>query len=161
MSIQLLLTLIDEASKSGSITFKEKNYLKKKALEFGINTDLVDRMLSAKNIKLIEAEESEKVIGLELINSELRKTFITYNQNEKYDTIIEYFEEKCTYTVDYVLIDEYLKALLSKKEFQKAYLQSEKLLNNIKYHIKNIYPTLGQIYLNAKKHEKALNVFNI
>jgi hypothetical protein len=89
----------------------------------------------------------------------LRKTFSDYLSKGSYDTIIEYFEEKLLGTLDYVLIDAYLKALLGKEDFQKAFTQSEKLQDNIKSDLMKIYPTLGQVYLNAKKYNKSFDVF--
>lgn len=161
MSLPLLLSLIDEACKSGSITIDTKNYLLKKAVEFGISTEMVDKMLIAKKVTIVEAiqisNSSEEVLAM--INGPLRKTFSDYFSKGSFDTIIDYFEEKLIGTLDYVLIDIYLKALLGKVEFQKAFTQSEKLKENIKSDIKKIYPTLGQIYLNAKKYNKAFDIF--
>jgi len=163
MSVSLLINLIDEASKSGSITIDTKKYLLKKADEFGISTEMVEKMLSAKKINIIESEQTPNSTEsvLSAINASLRKTFSDYLSKCSYDTIIEYFEEKLIGTLDYVLIDAYLKALLGKEEFQKAFTQSEKLQDNIKSDLKKIYPTLGQIYLNAKKYNKAFDVFYV
>jgi hypothetical protein len=161
MSLQLLMNLIDEACKSGSITIDIKNYLLKKAVEFGISTDMVEKMLSAKKINIIASEQTpnstESVLAS--INASLRKTFSDYLSKGSYDTIIDYFEDKLLGTLDYVLTDAYLKALICKEEYQKAYTQSEKLKENIKSDVKKIYPTLGQIYLNAKKYNKAFDIY--
>lgn len=161
MSLPLLLNLIDEACKSGSITIDTKNYLLKKAVEFDISTEMVEKILSSKKIKIIEAEQPQNLTEsvLSIINAPLRKIYSDYLSESKYDTIIDYFEDKLSGTLDYVLIDTYLKALLSKKEYQKAFTQSEILKENIKPDLKKIYPTLGQIYLNAKKYNKAFDIF--
>ena len=161
MSLPLLMNLIDEACKSGSITIDTKNYLLKKAVEFGISTEMVEKMLSAKKNNIIEAEQTQNSTEsvLSSINASLRKTFSDYLTQGNYDTIIDYFEDKLAGTLDYVLTDAYLKALLSKEEYQKAFTQSEKLKENIKSDLKKIYPTLGQIYLNAKKYNKAFDIY--
>jgi hypothetical protein len=161
MSLPLLIKFIDEACKSGSITIDTKNYLLKKAVEFDISTEMVEKMLSAKKINIIESKQTphstESVFSS--INATLRKTFADYLSKGSYDTIIDYFEDKLLGTLDYVLTDAYLKALLGKEEYKKAFIQSEKLKENIKSDLKKIYPTLGQIYLNAKKHDKAFDIF--
>jgi hypothetical protein len=161
MSFPLLMNLIDEACKSGSITIDTKNYLFKKAVEFDISTEMVEKMLLAKKINIIEAEQTQNSTEsvLSSINASLRKTFSDYLTQGNYDTIIDYFEDKLSGTLDYVLTDAYLKALLSKEEYQKAFTQSEKLKENIKSDLKKIYPTLGQIYLNAKKYNKAFDIY--
>ncbi len=161
MSLPLLMNLIDEACKSGSITIDTKNYLLKKAVEFDISIEMVEQMLSAKKINIIEAEQTQNSTEsvLSSINASLRKTFSDYLTQGNYDTIIDYFEDKLSGTLDYVLTDAYLKALLSKEEYQKAFTQSEKLKENIKSDLKKIYSTLGQIYLNAKKYNKAFDIF--
>ena len=161
MSLPLLMNLIDEACKSGTITIETNNYLLKKAVEFDISTDMVEKMLTAKKVTIVEATQvsnsTEEVLAT--INAPLRKTFSDYFSKGSFDTIINYFEEKLTGTLDYLLIEVYLKALLRKEEYQKAYTQSEKLKENIKSDLKKIYPTLGKIYLNSKKYNKAFDVF--
>lgn len=161
MSLPLLMNLIDEACKSGSITIETKNYLLKKAVEFDISTDMVEKMLTAKKVTIVEATQASKSTEevLASMNAPLRKTFLDYFTNGSFDTIIDYFEEKLTGTLDYLLIEVYLKALLRKEEYQKAYTQSEILKENIKSDLKKIYPTLGKIYLNSKKYNKAFDVF--
>jgi len=161
MSLPLLMNLIDEACKSGSITIDTKNYLLKKAVEFNISTEMVEKMLSAKKVTIVETIQVSKSTeeALASINAPLRKTFSDYFSNGNFDTIIDYFEEKLIGTLDYFLIEVYLKALLRKEEYQRAYTQSEKLKENINSDLKKIYPTLGQIYLNAKKYNKAFDVF--
>ena len=54
MSFPLLMNLIDEACKSGSITIDTKNYLFKKAVEFDISTEMVEKMLLAKKLILLK-----------------------------------------------------------------------------------------------------------
>lgn len=161
MSISLLINLIDEACKTGSISIDTKDYLLKKAVEFGISTDMVEKILTAKKVTIVEATQvsnsTEEVLAS--INAPLRKTFSDYFSKGSFNTIIDYFEEKLTRTLDYLLIEVYLKALLRIEEYQKAYTQSEKLKENIKSDLKKIYPTLGQIYLNAKKYNKAFDIF--
>lgn len=58
-----------------------------------------------------------------------------------------------------MLVDIYLKALLSTFDYNKAYIQSENLKVNIKSDLKKIYPTLGQIYINVKKYRNAFEVY--
>lgn len=161
MSLPLLMNLIDEACKSGSMTIETKNYLLKKAVEYDISTDMVEKMLTAKKVTIVEATQASKSTEevLKSINAPLRKTFSDYFINGSFNTIIDYFEEKLTGTLDYLLIEVYLKTLLRKGEYQKAYTQSEKLKENIKSDLKKIYPTLGKIYLNSKKYNKAFDVF--
>jgi len=161
MSLPLLMNLIDEACKSGSITIETKNYLLKKAVEFDISTDMVEKMLTGKKVTVVEATQASKSTEevLASINDSLRKTFSDYFSKGNFDTIIDYFEDKLQGTLDYVLIDVYLQALISKYEYQKAYSQSEKLKENIKFDLKKLFPTLGQIYLNVKKHNKAFEVY--
>ncbi len=161
MSLPLLMNLIDEACKSGSITIDTKKYLLKKAVEYGISTEMVEKMLTAKKVNIIEStqEQSSTEEVLASINAPLRKTFSDYLLKGSFDTIIDYFEEKLLGTLDYILIEAYLKALLSKEDYQKAYSQSEKLKENIKSDLKKIYPTLGKIYLNVKKYNKAFDIY--
>ena len=125
MSLPLLMNLIDEACKSGSITIETKNYLLKKAVEFDISTDMVEKMLTAKKVTIVEATQASKSTEevLASMNAPLRKTFLDYFTNGSFDTIIDYFEEKLTGTLDYLLIEVYLKALLRKEEYQKPILK--------------------------------------
>ncbi len=161
MSLPLLMNLINEACKSGSITLDTKNYLLKKAVEYGISSELVEEMLTAKriNIVIVEQTQSSTESVLSSINASLRETFSNYFSKGSYDTIVDYFEEKLMGSIDYVLVETYLMALINKEEYQKSFIQSEKLKENIKDDLKKIYPTLGQIYMNAKKYSKAFDIY--
>lgn len=60
MSISLLLSIIDEVCKSGSITTESHKYLLKKAVEYGISTEMVEKMLTAKNVNIVETIQVSK-----------------------------------------------------------------------------------------------------
>jgi len=161
MSLPLLINLIDEACKSGSITIDTKKYLCKKADEFGYSADMVEKMLSAKKINILESEQTQNATEsvLSAMNADIRKTFSDYLSKGKQNILIEYFEEKLTGTQDYVLIGYYLKALFENNEYRKAYEQSEKLRENIESNWKQIYPILGQIYIYSKNYNQAFRVY--
>jgi hypothetical protein len=161
MSLPFLMNLIDEACKSGSITIDDKLFLFKKANEFSLSTDLVEKILIAKNINIIDNEDSTitKESVLNNINAPIRDLFVKYFHDGSYDTIITYFDDKLFATIDYVLIDTYLKALLRNKEYNKAFKRSEVLISNIDSEINKIYPTLGQIYLYTSHFKKAFDIY--
>jgi hypothetical protein len=160
MSLPLLISLVDEASKSGKIDSSTKNYLLDKANEFGIDSQLVEKLLIDKNVQLVDSQkiDNSAEVLLSSLNENLRERFSDLLSKSNYDEIVNYFEANLMGTLDYALVDIYLLALINKLEYEKAFIQSEKLIRNIKSSSINLYPTLGQVYLYTNRYERCFEI---
>ncbi len=160
MSLPLLISLIDEASKSGAISITTKKYLEDKCLEFGLSTDLVEKLLTAKKITITETDkEDSNEVALNALNAPIRNIFKEYLDNGKNDLIIDYFDEKLSETNDYLLIDYYLQALVKNKKILEAFNKIEIFKDRLGVSINKAYPTIGNIYFLLKKYDIALDVY--
>jgi hypothetical protein len=160
MSISLLMSLIDEASKSGVISIETKKYLENKSVEFGLSTDLVEKVLTAKKITITETNKQDaNEIAMNILNEPIRNMLKEYIGDSKYDIIIDYFDEKLYETKDYLLIDYYLQALVQKKEIQEAFNKIEIFKKRLGVSVNKIYPTIGNIYFLLKKYDFSLDIY--
>ena len=161
MSLPLLLSMIDEASKEGSISHESIEYLKKKAEEFNISIEVVNSLIESKGVKVV-FDESPDESALEFINiknKDLRDQLDRLLAERKYDLIISFFEEKLYNTIDAKLVNYYLIALNYTGQNKVALDKIDNFKSNLQFNSEVINPILGKIYFESDDYGIAFKIY--
>ena len=161
MSLPLLLSMIDEASKEGSISHESIEYLKKKAEEFNISSEVVNSLIESKGVKVVFDESPHETASefINIKNKDLRNHLDRLLTERKYDLIISFFEEELYNTIDSVLVNYYLISLNRAGQNKVALDKIENLKSNLEFNSDVINPIMGKIYFESDDYESAFNIY--
>lgn len=160
MSIVILLDLLKDVTKKGSITESDRSFLIKKAESLELNIDIINKYIESNNILITGSDDINKKDILHKINSNTYQLFEQFQNNQNFPAIVRSFEERMLDTKDSILIKYYIDSLVALDEKKKAISQFELLSNNLTESERiEFYPDLGDICYELNDFSKALDYY--